>query len=123
MPCRRAAATILVKSTTGAVAVGPEEWPLSGGFRRLPVPQLGSWLRFQSPLIELDMRNYRIQLSPVPSDLRSRQVGETHWNVVKAERLVEILVRDLAEPGAFSSRASDQPAANPPIGVGPVRVC
>ncbi len=30
-----------VESTTGAVAVGPEEWRLSGGFRQVPVPQVG----------------------------------------------------------------------------------
>ncbi len=30
-----------VKSTTGAVVLGHEEWLFSGGFRRVPVPQLG----------------------------------------------------------------------------------
>ena len=36
-----------VESTTGAVAVGTEEWLLAGSFRTLPVPQFGPWLRFQ----------------------------------------------------------------------------
>jgi hypothetical protein len=40
-----------VESTTGAVAVGPEEWLFAGSFRTLPVPQFGPWLRFQSPLV------------------------------------------------------------------------
>ena len=51
-----------VESTTGAVAVG------GGGScsRRLspmPVPHSSPWLRFQSPLIEPDMRLSRIRLS------------------------------------------------------------
>jgi hypothetical protein len=37
----------------------------------------------------------------------------SQWNAVEAERLVEILVRDLAEPNASSSSASHQPAADP----------
>src|SRR5580692_6650350 len=45
---RRACA---VESTTGAVAVGPEEWLFAGSFRTLPVPQFEPWLRFQSPLV------------------------------------------------------------------------
>src|ERR1700722_7889698 len=40
-----------VESTTGAVAVGPEEWLFAGSFRTLPVPQFEPWLRFQSPLV------------------------------------------------------------------------
>jgi hypothetical protein len=37
----------------------------------LPVPyQLRPLLRFLPPLIEPDVRNYRIRLSPIPSDLR-----------------------------------------------------
>src|SRR5271154_6639333 len=40
-----------VESTTGAVAVGTEEWLFAGSFRTLPVPQFGPWLRFQSPLV------------------------------------------------------------------------
>ena len=51
-----------VESTTGAVAVG------GGGScsRRLspmPVPHSSPWLRFQSPLVEPDMRISRIRLS------------------------------------------------------------
>ena len=51
-----------VESTTGAVAVG------GGGSccRRLspmPVPHSSPWLRFQSPLVEPDVRFSRIRLS------------------------------------------------------------
>ena len=54
--------TAHVESTTGAVAVG------GGGScsRRLspmPVPHSSPWLRFQSPLIEPDVRISRIRLS------------------------------------------------------------
>ena len=41
---------------TGGVAV-------SGGFRQVPVPHSPPWLRFQSPLIEPDVRISRIRLS------------------------------------------------------------
>ena len=65
------------------------------------------------------MQISRIRLSPVPSDLRSRQVDASPWNAVEAERLVEILVWDLAEPNASSSRAAHQPAADPSFRVCP----
>src|SRR5271167_4295899 len=94
-----------VESTTGAVAVGPEEWLFAGSFRTLPVPQFGPWLRFQSPLVKPDVRISRIRLSPVRSNLRSWQVAALSRDGVEAERLIEILVRDLAEPGAFASRS------------------
>ena len=94
-----------VELTTGAVAVGPEEWLFAGSFRTLPVPQFGPWLRFQSPLVKPDVRISRIRLSPVPSNLRSWQVAALSRDGVEAERLIEILVRDLVEPGAFASRS------------------
>ena len=94
-----------VESTTGAVAVGTEEWLFAGCFRTLPVPQFGPWLHFQSPLVKPDVRISRIRLSPVPSNLRSWQVAAVSRDGVEAERLIEILVRDLAEPGAFASRS------------------
>src|ERR1700722_6539421 len=94
-----------VESTTGAVAVGTEEWLFAGSFRTLPVPQFGPWLRFQSPLVKPDVRISRIRLSPVPSNLRSWQVAAVSRDGVEAERLIKILVRDLVEPGAFASRS------------------
>src|SRR5580704_4429074 len=94
-----------VESTTGAVAVGSEEWLFAGSFRTLPVPQFGPWLRFQSPLVKPDVRISRIRLSPVPSNLRSWQVAALSRDGVEAERLIKILVRDLVEPGAFASRS------------------
>ena len=53
---------IRVESTTGAVAVG------KGGsccrwLSPIPAPHSSPWLRFQSPLIEPDMRISRIRLS------------------------------------------------------------
>src|SRR4051812_1022472 len=105
-----------VESTTGAVAVASRQ---VGGGAFVPPPQPGlAWLRFLSPLIEPDMRSYRIRLPPVPSDLRSRQVDTTSRHSVEAECLVKILVRDLGEPGACPSRSSHQPAAAPPFGIG-----
>src|SRR5271156_1976660 len=106
-----------VESTTGAVAVGPEEWLFAGSFRTLPVPQFGPWLRFQSPLVKPDVRISRIRLSPVPSNLRSWQVAALSWDGVEAERLIKILVRDLVEPGAFASRSPQQPATDSSLGV------
>jgi len=94
-----------VESTTGAVAVGPEEWLFAGSFRTSPVPQFGPWLRFQSPLVKPDVRISRIRLSPVPSNPRSWQVAALSRDGVEAERFIEMLVRDLAEPGAFASRS------------------
>src|SRR6476620_10410731 len=108
-----------VESTTGAVAVGREELLLSGGFRQMPVPHFGPWLRFQSPLVKPDVRSYRIRLSPIPSDLRSRQVDPPAGNAEEAERLIEILVRDLAEPGALFPSSAHQPAAESSICVRP----
>jgi len=84
---------------------------LSGGFRLVPVPQFREpLLRFQSPLVKPDVRIARIRLSPASSDLRSRQVGAATRQGVEAERLVEILVRVLAIPGARLPAASHQPA-------------
>jgi hypothetical protein len=82
------------------------------------LPQSGlAWLRFLPPLIEPDVRNYRIRLSPIPSDLRPRQVVQPHWHVVSAERSVEVLVRDLGNPGASLAGAARQPATDPPLSV------
>ena len=53
----------LVESTTGAVAVGGRGVAVPGGFRQVPVPHSPPWLRFQSPLIEPDLRISRIRLS------------------------------------------------------------
>src|SRR4051794_20535023 len=56
------------------------------------------------------MQIARIRLSPASSGLRARQVGTAPRQGIEAERLVEILVRILAIPGARLSAASDQPA-------------
>src|SRR3984893_3853768 len=106
-----------VESRCGAVAVGRTYLlpPLSSGGASLVQP----WLRLHTPLVKPDMQISRIRLSPVPSDLRSRQVDASPWNAVEAERLVEILVWDLAEPNASSSRAAHQPAADPSFRVCP----
>src|SRR5208337_5396747 len=65
-----------VESTTGAVAVGPEEWLFAGSFRTLPVPQFGPWLRFQSPLVKPDVRICRVAqplLAFAPTDPTMRR--------------------------------------------------
>src|SRR5262249_39246634 len=46
-------------------------------------------------------------------------VDASPWYAVEDERLVEILVWDLAEPNASSSRAAHQPAADAPFRVCP----
>jgi hypothetical protein len=79
---------------------------LAGGFRLLPVPQFGPWLRFQSPLVKPDMQIARIRLSPASSGFRARHVGTAEWQPIQAERLVEILVRILAVSGARLPAAS-----------------
>ena len=75
--------------------------------------------RFPSPPIKPDVRISRIRLSPDPSDLRSRQVGTSLRDAVEAERSIQVLVRDLAEPGTSSSRAAHQPAPDPAIRLAP----
>src|SRR4029450_11535203 len=92
-----------------------------GCWRRFrPPPQSGlTWLRFLSPLVTPDVRISRIRLSPDPSDLRSWQVDAALRNAIEAECPVQVLVRDLAEPGASSSRAAHQPTADPAVRVGP----
>jgi hypothetical protein len=66
-------------------------------------------------------RHARIRLSPVPSDLRSRQVGAPAWDRVETKCLVKILGRDLADPAVFVSRPTCQPAPDPPLCVARVR--
>ena len=51
-----------VESTTGAVAVG-RGGSCSRRLSPMPVPHSSPWLRFQSPLVEPDMRISRIRLS------------------------------------------------------------
>jgi hypothetical protein len=64
---------VKVESTTGAVAIG-----VASLFPRLSVrgaPLATPWLRFQSPLIEPDMRISRIRLSDKTSCFRPRKVA------------------------------------------------
>jgi hypothetical protein len=104
-----------VESRCGAVTVGRTYLfpPLSFGGASLIRP----WPRLHTPLVKPDVRISRIRLSPVPSDLRSRQVDTSRWNAVEAECLVKILVWDLAKPDASSFRAAHQPAADPSFSV------
>ena len=81
-----------------------------------PPPQSGlTWFRFLSPLVKPDVQISRIRLSPASSSLRAWQVGATERQGVQAERLVEVLVRVLAVPGACLSAASHQPSLKPPL--------
>src|SRR3989442_10739640 len=63
----------MVESTTGAVTIGVASLlpRLSGRGAPLATP----WLRFQSPLIEPDMRISRIRLSDKTSCFRPRKVA------------------------------------------------
>ena len=86
---------LLVESTTGAVAVGLG----SSCCRRLspcrrclkPEP----WLRFQSPLIEPDMRFSRIRLSDKVLRFRPRKVTAPLGQSYQPQPLVKVLVREL----------------------------
>ncbi|MBA3761584.1 MAG: hypothetical protein H0X07_13745, partial [Gemmatimonadales bacterium] len=81
-----------------------------------PPPQSGlTWLRFLSPLVKPDVQISRIRLSPASSSLRAWQVGAMERQGIEAERLVEVLVRVLAVPGACLSAASHQPSLKPPL--------
>src|ERR1700685_698294 len=85
-----------VESTTGAVAVGRKVSCSPAGFTR-PLPsQFGPLPRFQAPLVKPDMQISRIRLSPIPSDLRSRQVDASPWDAEEAARPAQILFRELA---------------------------
>jgi hypothetical protein len=84
-------------------------------FRCLTSPPM---LRFHIPLVKPDVRSYRIRLSPDPSNLRARQVSTSRQNAIEAKRLIEVLVRDLGEPGALPSCPTHQPAAEPSFGIG-----
>src|SRR4051812_422840 len=106
-----------VESATGAVAVEPEELLLAGGFRPLPVPQLGPWLRLQSPLVKPDVRLARIRLSPASSSLRARQVATVEWQGKEAEHPVQMLVRVSAVPRASPAPPSHQPSSDPSLDV------
>ena len=99
------------------MAVEPEELRLAGGFRLLPVPQLGSWLRFQSPLVKPDVRLARIRLSPASSSLRPRQVATVEWQGEEAEHPVQVLVRVSAVPGASPAAPAHQPSSDTPLRV------
>jgi hypothetical protein len=81
-----------------------------------PPPQSGlTWLRFLSPLVKPDVQISRIRLSPASSSLRAWQVGAMERQGIEAERLIEVLVRVLAVPGACLSAASHQPSLKPPL--------
>src|SRR4051794_41307100 len=102
-----------VESATGAVAVEPEELLLAGGFRPLPVPQFGPWLRLQSPLVKPDVRLARIRLSPASSSLRARQVATVEWQGEEAEHPVQVLVR------VSAGTRAPPPPPSPPTSPGP----
>jgi hypothetical protein len=76
-----------VESRCGAVAVGSSDLlpPLSSGGAPIPAP----WLRLHIPLIEPDMRRYRIRLSDKTSRLHPRLVtpqrSQTHESEVPVE--------------------------------------
>jgi hypothetical protein len=81
-----------------------------------PPPQSGlTWLRFLSPLVKPDVQISRIRLSPASSSLRTWQVSAMERQGIKAECLVEVLVRVLAVPGACLSATSHQPALKSPL--------
>src|ERR1019366_9565479 len=78
------------------------------GFRLLRVPQFGPLLRFQSPLVKPGKRISRTRLSPIPSSLRSWQVGAALGETKKPERSrVRFLGRHVEQAACQSFR--DEP--------------
>src|ERR1700681_814161 len=77
-----------VESRCGAVAVGRTYLfpPLSSGGASLVRP----WLRFHIPLIEPDMRIYRIRLSDKTSRLHPRRAATKPGQAYEPEVLVEV---------------------------------
>jgi hypothetical protein len=105
-----------VESTTGAVAVGREGncCPAAFACRCLIGSCHGSVSSRRS-----SNRTCRFPASGflLSSSLRARQVGTTARQDKEAERLVEILVRILAVPGAHLSAASHQPSLQTPLNI------
>src|SRR5882724_12154643 len=104
-----------VESRCGAAAVGRTYLlpPLSSGGASLVRP----WLRFHTPLIEPDMRSYRIRLSDKTSRLHPRHVVPEPGQAYEPE--VPVKVREwispaLASPGFVLEL---QPPAQPHSGV------
>src|SRR5215210_4917452 len=81
------------------------------------VPQLGPWLRLQSPLVKPDVRLARIRLSPASSSLRARQVATVERQGEEAEHPVQVLVRVSAVPGASPAAPPHQPSSDPSLDV------
>src|SRR5712692_8877565 len=87
-----------VESRCGAAAVGRTYLlpPLSSGGASLVRP----WFRFHTPLIEPDMRSYRIRLSDKTSRLHPRHVVPKPRQAYKPE--VPVKVREWVSPALAS---------------------
>ncbi len=68
---------------------------LPAAFAISPVPQSVPWLRFQSPLVEPDVRNYRIRLSDKVLRFRPRKVASPLSQSYQPQLFVQVLVREL----------------------------
>src|SRR5688572_2533552 len=104
-----------VESRCGAVAVGRTYLfpPLSSGGASLVRP----WLRLHTPLIEPDMRSYRIRLSDKTSRLHPRHVVPKPGQAYEPE--VPVQVREWISPALASPDLvlEAQPPAQPHSGV------
>ena len=98
-PCQRGASDSSLRKR-GRVA----GWRGGGRFGELllpatfaisPVPQSVPWLRFQSPLVEPDVRNYRIRLSDKVLRFRPRKVASPLSQSYQPQLFVQVLVREL----------------------------
>src|SRR5437660_3066711 len=108
------AASKSVESRTGAAALA-FRWLLDEAFASPPQSGL-AWLCFLFPLVKPDVQISHPAFSH-SSSLRSRQVSATGRDIVEAECLVEMLVRDLIESHSSASRSPHQPTTDPPLGV------
>jgi hypothetical protein len=81
----------------------------------LPVSQFAPWFRFQSPLVKPDVRSYRIRLSPVPSCLRSWQVGAARRDVKEPKLFVQVFLRESLEASVVAARTPPQPVSQTAI--------
>jgi len=83
----------------------------------LPVPQFGPLLRFQSPLVKPCKRISRTRLSPIPTGLRSRQVGSSLGDTKKPERFMQVVLRELLKAASVFPSAPHQPVSQSAIDV------
>ncbi len=88
-----------------------------GGFRQVPVPHSPPWLRFQSPLIEPDVRISRASGSRTRSCLRPRMARRSRGKAREPVLRPESLVGEAHRLPVSHLVLAAEPLAQPPRGV------